>query len=49
MVKELIIRKMGSLIKYFATFSFGFIKGMIYEKNKLKKDNQHIIDMLNDK
>ena len=48
-MKEKLIQLIGSWTKGLATFSFGYIKGRLDEKKKLKEDNQHIIDMLNDK
>ena len=48
-MKEKLIQLIGSLTKSLATFSFGYMKGRLDAKRKLKEDNQHIIDMLNDK
>lgn len=48
-MKKEFIKLIGSWMKNLATFSFGYIRGRIDAKKKLKEDNQHIIDMLNDK
>lgn len=48
-MREWLIKSIGSFSKTFATFSFGYIKGRIDAKKKLKKDNQHIIDIIDNK